>query len=274
MVTGLSALTRLKCLYIEFDESVVSRPNRITRCSSPLTRAILPALIVFKFQGTDEYLEDLLARIDAPQLKSLEITFFHQDIFDIRQVVHHSQNFGSLNRAEVTIESDSISIKLCQSAGTDPSKTLDLIISDDVEESVGWQVSSLTQICSQCPSLLSGVTEIEILSDPLFFSDEDDFEVLNDPTEWLELFRPFTAVRTLWLSGEPQSDAVLSLQELRMESVMKVLPALRYLYFRHRPRDEYKEESIELFFFPPEPEPSGHVISSESAHLPSTIYQP
>ncbi|KAH9972604.1 hypothetical protein BGW80DRAFT_1313743, partial [Lactifluus volemus] len=270
MVTGLSALTMLKRLDINFEFGF--RPNRITRCSSPLTRAILPALTQFKFQGTNKYLEDLLARIDAPQLKSLEITFFYQDIFDIRQVVHHSQNVGSLHRAEVTIESDSISIKLCQSEGTDPSKNFNLIISDDVEES-GWQISSLAQICSQCPSLLSGVADIEILLDSFISSDVDDFAVLDDPTEWLELFRSFTAVRTLWLSGEPQSDPVLSLQELRMESVMEMLPALRCLYFRRLPRDEYEEESIEQFFFVPEL--SGHVISSESAVSPSTtIYQP
>jgi hypothetical protein len=252
MVTGLSALTRLKELYIEFDESVVSRSNRMTRCLPPVTRAILPALMIFDFKGTDEYLEDFLARIDAPQLKTFEISFFYQDTYDIRQVVHHSRTFGSFNRAEMIFTSNSISIKLCQPEGTDPIKTFELFISDEAEES-SWQVSSLAQICSQFLSLLSGVTEMEILSDP-YGSGEDDFPVLDDPIEWLELLRPFTDVQTLFISGDSQSDVVSSLQVLTMESVMEMLPALQNLYCSYDPRDDYEEELIELFFFLPEPE--------------------
>ncbi|KAH9972596.1 hypothetical protein BGW80DRAFT_1313705 [Lactifluus volemus] len=148
--------------------------------------------------------------------------------------------------------SNSISIKLCQPEGTDPIKTFELFISDEAEES-SWQVSSLAQICSQFLSLLSGVTEMEILSDP-YGSGEDDFPVLDDPIEWLELFRPFTDVQTLFISGDSQSDVVSSLQVLTMESVMEMLPALQNLYC---------------------PKPSGHLFSSEPALLVSTmIYQP
>jgi hypothetical protein len=42
---------------------------------------------VFWFTGVSEYLEDLLARIDAPRLNSLEIFIFHQLIFNMPQLI-------------------------------------------------------------------------------------------------------------------------------------------------------------------------------------------
>jgi len=86
MVTCLSALTRLKLLYIEF-ESPRSRPPREGRRPPP-TRSILPVLIDLRFIGVSEYLEDLVTRIDAPLVDFLDIKFFHQLILDTPQLVH------------------------------------------------------------------------------------------------------------------------------------------------------------------------------------------
>ncbi|KAH9971472.1 hypothetical protein BGW80DRAFT_1446344 [Lactifluus volemus] len=86
MVTCISALTRLTNLSIGF-ESPTSRPDPTTRHSPPLTRAVLPALTSFFFHGVSEYLEDLMAQIDAPLLHWLLITFFNQLVFDIQQLI-------------------------------------------------------------------------------------------------------------------------------------------------------------------------------------------
>jgi hypothetical protein len=82
MVTCLSALTSLRSLVIEF-QSPASHPDR--RGLPLLTRVILPALELLWFRGVSEYLEDLVARIDAPLLHTLNISFFYQLIFDIQQ---------------------------------------------------------------------------------------------------------------------------------------------------------------------------------------------
>jgi hypothetical protein len=66
MVTYLSALKRLESLGLEF-ESPRSRPYLENR-RPPLTRALLPVLHQMSFNGVSDYLEDLMARIDAPQL--------------------------------------------------------------------------------------------------------------------------------------------------------------------------------------------------------------
>ena len=67
MVRCLSTLTRLKTLKLGF-KSPLSRPARETRRLHTPTRSILLALTIFWFQGVSEYLQDLVARIDAPLL--------------------------------------------------------------------------------------------------------------------------------------------------------------------------------------------------------------
>ena len=49
--------------------------------------SVLPVLTTFWFKGVTEYLEDLVACIDAPQLNSLGITFFSDIVFDTPQLV-------------------------------------------------------------------------------------------------------------------------------------------------------------------------------------------
>jgi hypothetical protein len=73
MVAFLSTLTRLERLIIQF-RSQISPPTTPTsqRVAIPFTRAVLPALACFRFSGASGYLEDMLARIDAPILSSVE----------------------------------------------------------------------------------------------------------------------------------------------------------------------------------------------------------
>ena len=68
--TALSTLTSLRSLWLTF-KSRRSRPNRKNRLPPPLTRYVLPVLAVLKFEGVRKYLEDLMARIDAPLLPPL-----------------------------------------------------------------------------------------------------------------------------------------------------------------------------------------------------------
>ncbi|KAH9972616.1 hypothetical protein BGW80DRAFT_361082 [Lactifluus volemus] len=259
MVTGLSTLTRLMYLCIGFGGSflpdqVIQHPPLLTR---PVT-AVLPTLKKFRFEGFSEYLEDLLARIDVPQLESFRILFYQQHIFDIRQVISHSRVIGSFNRAEVTFDLFSVFIGLYQSDGTNPVKTLRLGICDGPDEGLGWRVSSMTQMATQFSCLLSSIAELDVVSDPSL----DHNDIFMDNTEWLELFHPFSAVRTLRLSGDVESHVVSSLQQLTVESIAKVLPNLQNLYFRQSRGSEFKfkEQPMELFFAP-----SDHPVTPQSA---------
>ncbi|KAI0248540.1 hypothetical protein BJV78DRAFT_790443 [Lactifluus subvellereus] len=130
MVRCLSALTRLTNLDIEF-ESPASRPDQRGRRPPPLTRVILPALEELIFRGVSEYLEDLVARIDAPRLHSLQISFFNQLIFDIQQLpyfVGHAGMLRSSSHARVTFVKYHVKINLYSPKGTDPPINLDIEI--------------------------------------------------------------------------------------------------------------------------------------------------
>ena len=79
MVTGLSGLTSLGSLIIGFESPPCrSRPDRRTQRPPPRIRTPLPVLTWFRFKGVCEYLDYLVAQIDAPLLDKLSITFFHQ----------------------------------------------------------------------------------------------------------------------------------------------------------------------------------------------------
>jgi hypothetical protein len=84
MVTCLSVLTRLKKLFIGF-EYPRNRPDPESQRPPPSTRTLLPVLAILSFVGGSEYFEDIAARIDAPLLDRLSVTF-HEVISDTPQL--------------------------------------------------------------------------------------------------------------------------------------------------------------------------------------------
>ena len=84
MVDCLSTLTSLGRLSLEF-RSPQSRPDRESRRPLLSSCTVLPALTDFRFRGVCEYLEVLVACIDAPELDFLDITFFNDIVFDTPQ---------------------------------------------------------------------------------------------------------------------------------------------------------------------------------------------
>jgi hypothetical protein len=243
MVTGLSALTRLERLFIIF-ESPPSRPDRRTRCPPPSTRAVLPALTEFYFRGVSEYLEDLVARIRAPLLRHLNITFFNQLIFDIRHLplfICHTGMPRSFSHARLGFVYDGIEIALDQIGmfQTIPLPRLKLGIKCG---GLDWQVSSMAQIFSQFSSLLSSAEQLDISG-----HHDPTLQVDMNNTQWLELFHAFIAVRTLRISHPLRSLIVPALQELTGEMATEVLPALDSLYLGEYKPIVSEQQAIEPF---------------------------
>ncbi|KAH9975121.1 hypothetical protein BGW80DRAFT_1559565 [Lactifluus volemus] len=241
LAIGLSSLTRLTSLMIEFKKEETGTIRDLPK-SLPLTHAHLPALTTFHFRGLNEYLEDLVARIDTPQIKILFIKFFLQPVFDIRQFISHSQSLGPFDRAKVEFDHSTVLIQLAQSEGAAPS-----IMELEIGQHAPGQrlrLSSLVQICTQSSSLLSSVTELNIIDSPSFSAFIDR---MNNP-QWLVLFDSFTAARTLRLSGEIQWSIIYLLGGLTRESATKVLPKLQNLYLRKMDwRDQLEEPFLEKF---------------------------
>ena len=218
----LPTLAVLGSLSIEFQSPRF--PDGTNRHPPPLTRTVLPTLTRLHFQGVSEYLEDLVARIDAPLLDLATITFFNQLIFDtpqLPQFMHRTERLTSPTRAVVTFHPHTVKISLYSPIS--PAK-FDLQISCNESD---WQISSVEQICTQCSPILSHVEELEICEGS-FLRPEwlDDL----DSAQWLELFGRFTAVRSLHVSEELQSIVAPAFHGLTGRRAAEMLPALHTLF--------------------------------------------
>ncbi|KAI0246421.1 hypothetical protein BJV78DRAFT_1364858 [Lactifluus subvellereus] len=249
MVTCLSALTRLTHLTIDF----TLHPDRHP---PPLTRVILPALEVLHFRGFSEYLEDLVAGIDAPRLRYLQISFLDQLISDTQQLsrfIGHTGIRRSYNQAQIRFGYREVLIFLPPPELPNLYQGLWLKV---VCGAVDLNVQSAAQICNQSSFLLSSVKRLDIEEDSRCKS---LWRADLDGTLWLELFRPFTAVRTLHISRKLQSSIVSALRELTEERATEVLPALEGIYLEMYHPSGLVHEAIEPFIAARQY--SGHPVS-------------
>ena len=220
MVTSLSILTRLEDLCIGFG-SIHSRPDQKSR--RPSTRTLLPVLTKLWLKGASEYLEDFIARIDAPRLDNLTTLFFNQLIFDtptLAEFTSRTPKFRGHDEARVVFSYGYVSVIFPQTSDG----TLEMAI---LRKRSDWQLWSLTQICdSSFPQALLMVEHLYIQDRiPQIFW-QDDIE----SSHWLELLHAFTAVKELYLSQELVPRIAPFLQELVGERVTEVLPALQALF--------------------------------------------
>ena len=223
ILTALSKLTSLEELRLEF-RSFLSRPYQESRPPPP-TRVILPTLRHFSFIGASEYLDDLLARIDSPQLIKLYITFFNQIIFGTPQFVQFincTSTLKPLKEACLVLGDDYARVRL--SSHAPPFQELDVKVPC---RELHWQVSSLGQVCNSCLPLFSTLEELYIYGDPFCkINSQDNIE----NSLWLDLLQPFTAVKKLYLAKEFVPGIVPALQELVEDRTIEVLPTLESIF--------------------------------------------
>jgi hypothetical protein len=238
MVNCLVGLASLKTLCMEF-QSPRSRPDQ--RSLPPLRRAALPSLTQLSFRGVSEYLEDFVSRIDAPLLNSLHITIFNQLIFDLphlHQFIRRAESFASLNRADIEFYGWVVKIIL---RSPNHHGRLEFGIRCKTSD---WQVSSITQVCSQKLYPLSRVKRLCLLEVPSAISGwQEDM----DPSQWLELFHPFSSVQSLYVSKKLQPFIIPVLQELVEERDPVVLPPLHSLFLEELHASGPAQEDIEAF---------------------------
>ena len=256
IVTSLAMLANLKSLIIEF-ESPLSCPDRGRRRLPPPTRAVLPALTHFKFRGVSEYLEDIIARIDAPLLDGIWITFFNQLIFDIPELarfMRRTANFEALtdNDLYLTVDYDILAQSIPPMRGfkniTDQKKYRQT----SGEKSglriscrrLDWQLSSLAQVLTSFFPSIDAVERLYIY-EPQYLPSKWKDDIEN--VQWLEIFRQFTSVKNLYICKEFTQCIALALQELVGERVADALPALEILWLEELQPSGPVHEGIERF---------------------------
>ena len=138
----------------------------------------------------DDYIDNLVALIDAPHLEQLSLIFFFDITFslvNVSEFIHRKKGFGYLV-AQVIFNKDGASI-YCekQSIGK-----LSLRINC---EPLDWKIDSATQVCNALGKVLSAVEELTIdLNEDWKPSDREN---TLDSTMWHELLLPFVGVKKL-----------------------------------------------------------------------------
>ena len=243
MVTCLFVLTRLEIFIVEFVPRSSDVQERHRPPGPPSTRTLLPALTWLQFRGVNEYIEDLVAWINAPLLHYVHITFFYQPIFDtpqLAQFISRTPKLQAHDKVQVIFYGSSAHF-------TSPrlykkEKGFELKISCD---RLDWQLLSMVQVCTSTFSqaLLSPSVEHLYLCFhyPYMHGVED--------IQWLELLYPFTSVKNLYLSSDIVRHIAPALQELVEESgsVMEVLPTLQSIFLEERHRSGPDREAIDKF---------------------------
>ena len=249
LVTGLTVSANLESLTIGF-KSPLSRPDQESRHPPPTTRFVLPALTHFSFHGVSEYLEDVVARIDAPLLCSIVITFFNQLIFNtpqLAQFMRRATRFQAFNDSEACVEFDSYCVRI---GSPSPSWTRSFydgfelrILSTELD----WQLSSLAPVLTSFLPFTDMVEQLYIIIGPrpqrLPSQWLDDIE----DVQWLDIFYPFTAVKNLYVCEGFAQCIAFALKELVVERVTEVFPVLETLFLEELQPSGSVQEAIGKF---------------------------
>jgi hypothetical protein len=230
MVTCLSSLTRLQEFHLRFN-STLSCPNRPTWRPPSLPRVDLPFLTQLNLDGMNEYIEDLVARINTPLLFNIWITLFNALFFDVSQLaqfVGGIENLRTPHQASVNFFPTIAYVRLSEFESSISDATLELKISSTQSE---WQLSSLAEICStpSSPIRLSSLDRLNVSDE---FAPPGHWHDDMENTQWVELLQPFTTVKDLYLSEKVALPIARALQELAGERATEVLPALQSIHIR------------------------------------------
>lgn len=226
MVACLAALPRLDTFHIGFI-SATSRPDRIHL--PPVTRTVLPALTCFKFQGASEYLEDLISRVDSPQLNQISIGYLNQLVeFRAQQLSKFLDRsvrpkLTQFNHVHVTFASDKVTFEMCRHANYSlwDCRPVTVIVSC---KEIDWQVSHMAQVLGQISATLSNVIHLKLKA-------EIDVHQLKgtENIEWLHLLHQFSTMQSLHVSRELAGQVTLALEHITGEMAFEAFPSLNLI---------------------------------------------
>jgi hypothetical protein len=223
LANALIGTPRLQSLSLHF----LSFPPRRKFVSFPPRsgdRVVLPALNHLKYRGTSKYLDCLVARIDAPRLGSIVITFFSQPSMDASQLgqfINRIQLLQSHDQASIRTSEDAISIAFPNSKTSTP---LQLQISC---KQLDWQLSSMAQACEQLSPFLFCVEELHINTTRRSSGQHD-----ISAGQVTDLIRSFGNAKYFSVPDGLRKEILCALARAEGES-STVLPALRHLHVKN-----------------------------------------
>ena len=239
LVTQLKGLPHLEELSIGFTVLPIREGELLPPPILPVT---MPALRRLTFRGVDDYLENLVAQINAPLLERLTLTLLFDVTFtlvNLTKFIHRTEGFRWLV-ARVIFNKDGVSIyagynEQVEQLGVGKSN---LHVNVNCEP-VDWQIDSAIQVCSAIGKALSTVEELTV--DLRVFGMPSDWESALEDVPWHELLLPFIGVKKLHIG----SSLTLELSRaLRSGAGGLILPELQELDVSLKTDDATTHKSV------------------------------
>jgi hypothetical protein len=198
MVTGLSPLTKLKHIHFCFrSPGRLFPPNEESRHHLQ-SRVFLPTLSQLRFEGVSEYLEDLVARISAPLLEEVYISFFHQLVSNIpesHRFIRLAERFKAHERwqAQILFYNDRVEVTLAPRNANDRTILQVKIFSRKLVR----QLSSLARVRGSFLTSFYNLEYLDICEDRYW---RQQGKTNTEDNQWLELLHKLPSVKSLCLS--------------------------------------------------------------------------
>jgi hypothetical protein len=213
MAASLSAMKHLQSLHMGI------RSRQVYERSIPVTRIVLPALKHLKLKCTGDYLEDLVARLDAPSLESMGIFYpSPSDVFDFSELprfISRTKVFEMSDQSQLRTEDYQFELTVSQKMRTVDRAELSLIFAAREHGTL------LSAFCSSLPPLY--VEHLEI---------HDDQFMIPGPKmedELREFSRRFHGVKNLFLDPDASVHVGKALKAFVEESLF---PALQNIFIQ------------------------------------------
>ena len=229
LLQWISFLPQLEALMVGFSFPIPSRDveKQLMHTPTTMTNVTLPNLRSFMFQGVSAYMEAVVCRITTPHLEKLDILFFKQPIFSVPcllQFMNTTENFR-FDSAEFQFSRNKVYVKVYPH---EEAKKYALQINVCCYP-LDWQVSSMAQIFNSISQTLSTVENLALERVVHNESSEEYDEV--DLTEWHNLLRTFSYVKTLRVDKELVKELSRCLRLGEGEHPLELLPELQELAY-------------------------------------------
>ena len=219
MAASLSAMKHLQSLVIGIRTSshqASQRPHSVTRIA-------LPALNSLTLACTDGYMEDLVARLDAPSLELMDISVIH--LFQVFTFSEESELPQFISRIKAFIISDQVQLFASpkETRLTISQKTSRIDLADAAELSLTF-MGPPEILFSALPPL--HFERVEIYEDRFIIRNPQ----LNFELELRGFSRRFTAAKDLFLDPRATVLVEAGLLDSAEETVAELFPALQNIF--------------------------------------------
>lgn len=193
------------------------------------TRVTLPNLRWFGFKGASAYLESFLSRITTPLLEKLQVDFFNQLAISIPNMQQFIGSTGNLRFTSATLWFDEMLVGLWIYPREETSCYA--FHMGVIGQHHDWHVSSAAQTISTLSPVFSTVANLNLYLDNWKRILSPEWHNEGDRTQWREVLRPFSNVKTLHVQYGLVRELSRSLQLQEGESPVELLPELKELRY-------------------------------------------